>query len=176
MPVQERDNAAPAGRRNHTRQIGRVMLAAAVIAANVPAIGQGSLCDTTRILEYDGLECAGTANCKTFKAGQHQIDVGQSQVLTFQCPARVPYFVGWDTEQSEHLHLTVLPRPPVNTSGGIPATGLDGRLAVLAENVGPAAGHVTMYLGCSTAVIQPVGMMRQRTGVSSNNASFLGGN
>ena len=152
------------------------MLAVTLIGGTLPAFGQSSLYDTTRVLEYTGVECAGTPSCKTVKAGRHKIDAGQSEILTFHCPTRTPYFVGWDTEQNEHIQATALRRLPPNTSSGGPGTQPDTQLVILAENVGPATGHLTMYLGCSVTATLPSGMMRQRSSVPSNNATFLGGN
>jgi hypothetical protein len=161
---------------NNKRRIGSLMLAAAAIGGSASALGQSSSYDTSRILEYGGLECTGVAHCKTVEAGRHKIDVGQSLILTFECPTRAPHFVGWDTEQNDDIQVTVLPRPPVHTADGNVASGSDGRLNVLAQNVGSAIGHVTMFLGCSTTMAEPVGMMRRRTGISANHTTFLDGN
>jgi hypothetical protein len=174
MSAQDRENGSPSGRWTPRRATMLAMLAIGLIGGGVSAFGQTTLYDETRVGHQTGSACGGAAHCKTYKVGRHNIEAGQNDVLTFQCPDRTPYFAGWETSQNEHIRATMLPQPPLE-NGDIP-TGPDIRLVLLVENVGTGPGHITVFLGCSTEAILPTRMMRRSGGIPSNRATFKGGN
>jgi hypothetical protein len=133
MPAQDHENRSPSGRWTMC-----AMLAIGLIGGGVPAFGQTTLYDETRVGHQTGSACGSAAHCKTYNVGRHNIEAGQSDVLTFQCPGSTPYFAGWGTSQNEHIRATMLPQPPLE-SGDIP-TGPDIRLVLLVENAEPDPG------------------------------------
>jgi hypothetical protein len=139
---------------------------------------EDALYERSRILEHTGMECSGADNCMSVRGGRYRIAAGHTEQITVQCPEKRPYFVSWDSEQTENITATVQSRPniPVSAAGG--ASGPDSRLLIVAHNEAQAGGgHITLFLGCATQATAPVtGIMRSRAGVPSNAPSFSGSN
>lgn len=170
--------ATPATRR---RLAWLLPAAGFLLAAGGPAAAQGAgLFDTSRLLEHRGTECRGAAACKTVESARTRIGTGRGRVLTVDCPPSHPYVVGWDTEQNEHIVATLLHHPldgaPASANAAAAATnGPDTRLVVAGTNNGPAVGHITVFVGCSSDQASPTALLRHRSGVPANHTAFQGG-
>ena len=175
MLVQDRKIGPVMGRSPTWRQLMHAALAIAAIGAGPPAFGQGSsLYDETRVLQHGNRECALATHCTTINGGERTLDAGQDENMTFRCPTRAPHFVGWDTEQSEHIQATLALSP---SDGDRPeVTGRHRRVQILVQNVGAGPGKITVFLGCSTEGAPPTGMMEQSLSVPSKAPGFRKGN
>ena len=174
MSVEHREKGSPSGCWTQWRPMIRAVLAIGLIGGGLPAFGQSTFYNETRVLHRSGLACGGAMHCRTFKGRRHKLEPGRAEVLTFQCPDEAPYFAGWDTEHHEHIRATMLPRPPRDT-GGVP-TGSDSRLVILAENVGTGPGDIALFLGCSTEVPLATSVMTESIGIPSAAPTLQGGN
>src|ERR1700676_4269810 len=162
--VQDRKNGPRGGRCLAWHRLMRATLAIGAIGAGLPAFGENNtLYDETRVLQHANRECAAAANCRTISGAQITLNAGQSQNMTVRCPAEAPYFVGWDTEQNEHIQAILLPLPAGAEYGRPVPTGR--RMVISTQNVGTGPGGIAVFLGCSTDATPPTGMMRQRLSV-----------
>jgi hypothetical protein len=184
MRTRERD-ALPNGgtaRGRHRRRILLPLLGGlgGLIAAGGPAAAQAptALYDTTRVLEHLGNECGGQPGCVTVESRRHRVAAGQSAIVAARCPANHPYVTGWDTEQHEHLAAQAL--PPRQRSGSAAsrseaAEETISRVRIGVANHGDAAGHITVFVGCSAEAPRVASVRRNRSGVPSNHGTFTGG-
>ena len=174
MSVQDRGNGSPSGRWTPWRPMIRATLAIGLIGGGVPAFGQSTLYDQSRVLRQSpGSACGGANLCTTLEGGTQFLQAGQSKVLTFQCPKKAPYFAGWDAEHNEQIRATMEPQPPLD-SGDVPS-GSNIRLVILAENVGTETGRIAVFIGCSTAATLPTSMRHASSGNPSNFRAILSG-
>jgi hypothetical protein len=135
-------------------------LLAVGVGAPVVAHAQPTYFDSTRVLGHGKNECSSIPHCRTISTHRKFIGVGQSNVLSYHCPARAPYLVGWDTEQLEQIQVQVVPH----------AFNLKSDLSVAVENRGSTPGYVIIFLGCSKKKASSVAMMHQRGGIPSQAA------
>ena len=99
--------------------------------------GQG-LYETSRILEYQGNECARVPGCVTVQAPPAVVGPDQVKALAVQCPDTHPVAWHWDTEQHEHMLVRLAGRTRQGLTFSI-------------RNVADAAGTTRIFVGCSTA-------------------------
>lgn len=97
-----------------------------------------SVYDTTRMLPYNGNECANVPNCVTVKGPRVKLDADTSETFAVTCPEGHPYGWHWDTRQHEHILVQLVART---------VTGLTFRLLNRAES---AAGKGRVFVGCSS--------------------------
>jgi hypothetical protein len=131
-----------------------------IVGASVSAHAQPTYFDSTRVMGHGGNECGAVPSCRTIKTHRKIIGVGQSNVLSYNCPAHTPYLVGWDTEQLEQMQVQVVPH----------AFNPQSDLSVAVENRGSTPGYVKIFLGCSTKKVSSIAMMHQRGGIPSQAA------
>lgn len=112
--------------------------------------------DTTRILDYQGNECAGVPGCVTVQSPVTVLGPDQVKVLAVQCPAAQPLVWHWDTEQHEHMYVRLVGRTRQGVTFSI-------------RNLADAPGQARIFVGCSTApfAFAGSGVQTSRTGVPS---------
>jgi hypothetical protein len=96
------------------------------------------LYETSRLLEYQGNECARVPGCVTVQAPPALVRADQVKVVAVQCPDTHPVAWHWDTEQHEHMLVRLVGRTRQGLSFSI-------------RNVADAAGTARIFVGCSTA-------------------------
>jgi hypothetical protein len=125
---------------------------------------QPTIFNEQRMLKHLGSECRGAKSCRPVKVGRLDLPAGQQQITTFQCPPGVPYFVGWDTSQHEHIRTLLMTQPPGNDD----PSSINSRATILAENRGTTSGHVAIFLGCSSDPGRPQFLMHEIAGIPSS--------
>ena len=161
-------------------QIGAAVVVAMPLVgagAAAPALADSGLWNTTRILGYDGNECAGqVSGCRTVASGPVAIAANGAGSITVDCPSLFPRLVGWDTEQNEFLEADLVSPDPDQVAGfGKRDVKPVDSLTVLVTSNADAVGIIQVYIGCARRATNGTPLMSERIGVPSNHVGFTGG-
>lgn len=149
----------------------RIVLVIAALTMGVgerPAAAQSvKLWGSSRTLDYDGNECAGqsTNACRSLISDRITVADPGPEFVTLECPRRY-YLVGWDTQQSEFLRVTVVSTQPEER---LRARSLTVSIVNDAAADGQdLAGDFQLYIGCSRRPWHRTPFASERAGLPSN--------
>jgi hypothetical protein len=149
---------------------GTATISSWILMAFFPAVaGQAIIYDTTRILSYEGNECTGVASCQSVQTPKVTIGPGQTLGIKRSCPLTLPFVIGWDTEQHEHIQIALAPkrRPEPPFGRFFLRKPPQKEISLLASNDADTVGDVTIFLGCSATPQKSAVSIEGRGGVAS---------